>query len=351
MAKKKKKEDEGISSTEDLIKKKFGDVIVSGNYVISRPKQIVSVSPMFDAMLGGGIPFGSFVIPTGPAKAGKTSFSLDMAGSALGVPTDFSEPRHLYFFSIEGRLQPRDLKGITGLAPYLEDRVHVIESKPGNILSAEKFLDIGETLINNKPGSIFIFDSFSQLCSQQGMDKEWDSKAYRDNVPAYLSQFCKRISNVIPINQSIVVGITHQIANTGFGFSSWAEASGNKIQYAVDVKLKANFAQPWKDGETKIGQDVNWECFCSPLHNGPTETKCVSKLRYGEGIDKRTELINVCVDLGIIKKGGAWYTITDETETEHKFQGVEKGRELLLQNPATYNFLNTQYREMMGLSQ
>lgn len=336
MAKKKKAE-----KTEEFGK----DIYLSGQYVVDSPTTVVPVSPLMDLMLNGGIKFGSFVIPTGPPKVGKTSFSLDMAATALGIPSQFDNPRELYFYNIEGRLNPRDLAGIKHLKQYLGERVKVFSSKPGDIKVAENFLQQGEEAINTKPGSIFIFDSFSALCSQEGKNKEWDGKAYRDNVPIFLSQFCKRISNVIPINQSIVVGITHQIANTGFGFSSWAEASGNKIQYQVDVKLKATHSTDWIEGDAKVGQDVHWKCFCSSLHNGPVETtEAVSKLRYGLGIDKAAELANVCVDIGLIQRAGSWYTIGDQ-----KVQGLPKVIDALNNNQELYNELNTEFRETMGL--
>ena len=225
MAKKKKKaESEAVaaSSLDEKFEKQFGKVIVTGNYIANQPQVIVPVSPMIDGMLGGGVPFGSFVIPTGPPKVGKTSMALQMACNALNVPTDWPNPRRLHFFNIEGRLNKRDLLGIYGMKQHLEnDLIKVYTSRPGKILTAENYLEMGEAYINEEPGSIFIFDSFSQLCSVKGRAKDWDDgKAYRDDVPTFLSQFCKRISNVIPINKIIVVGVTHRIANTGFGFSS-----------------------------------------------------------------------------------------------------------------------------------
>ena len=335
---------EQSKTIENTLVSKFGDCFVSGQYLASQPRIVVPVSPMLDSILNGGVPFGSFVIPTGRPKLGKTSFALNMAANALKIPTEFEEPRKLYIFNIEGRINPRDLAGIHHMKEHLDnDQVEIITSKPGNIKKAEDFLEIGEALINHKPGSIFVFDSFSQLCSQEGYDHEWSGKQYRDNVPKFLSQFCKRICNVIPINKSIVVGITHLIADTGISFSSWAEASGNKVQYAVDVKLKATHCTPWMVGETKIGQNVNWECFCSPLHNGPTVTKCVSKLRYGYGIDKEAELVEIGADIGAITKGGSWYTFTDGS----KVQGLDNAAELLRNNPDLYNQINTQYRGIM----
>lgn len=341
-----KKKAAATATLEEEINSKFGtNVIVKANYLVDSEKVIVPVSPMIDGMLNGGIPFGSFVIFTGPPKVGKTSLGLDIAGTALGIPSEFEQERELYIFNIEHRLKSRDLKGIAHLAPYVDtNRVHIIQSERGKILSAEEFLSIGEQLINEKPGSIFLFDSFSQLCSKEGFAKEWDGKGYRDDVPKLLSLFCKRICGVTPIQKSIVIGITHQIANTGFGFTPWAEASGTKIQYAVDVKMKATHCTPWKEGNSVIGQDVHWNCYSSPLQNGPSETECVSKFRYGYGIDKVAELINVAVDLGIIQKGGPWYTLPGDI----KVSGLEKCRTAIIENNL-YDQINKEYREMMGL--
>ena len=342
MAKKSKKE---VGSVEDSIREEFGaGVMVPMNYVLERKRTIVSVSPMVDGLLGGGVPFGSFVIPTGPPKVGKTAFALSMAANALKIPTQFDVPRKLFIYNIESRLNARDILGLKSFEGIESDRVEVIGSERGNILTAEKYLDIGERLINEKPGSIHIFDSFSNLCSSKGMDKEWDGDAYRDNVPVMLSLFCKRISNVIPINESIVVGITQRYANTGPGHKTWSEGAGNKVQYAVDVKMQATHKTPWKVGETTIGHEIHWECACSPLLNGECQTKATSKFRYGYGMDKEAEMINVAQDLGLIKKGGAWYTLGEE-----KFQGLEKVRQHLVDNPEIYDSMNTQYREMMGL--
>lgn len=347
MAKAKKKKEtktEAKSGVEADIQKEFGDVIVSGNHVASRPSTVIPISPKLDILSGGGIQEGSFVIPTGPPKVGKTSMTLDFSGTALDVPSDYTDNREVYFFSIEGRLQPRDLLGIKHLAPHIDKRFHVIQSNKDRILNGEDFLDIGERLINEKPGCVFIFDSFSQLCSSSRRSAEIGAR-FRDDMPLFLANFCKRVCNVIPVNGSIVFGITHLIANQGNGHATWSEASGRKIQYAVDYKFKASYCEPWKSGESHVGQKVHWECHCSPLHNGPCVTKTTSYLRYGHGIDKGAELLEICVDLGIVKKAGAWFKMPDGTQA----QGIEKASSLLNEDKNLYNELDKQVKEMLCL--
>ena len=61
------------------------------------------------------------------------------------------------------------------------------------------------------------------------------------------------------------------------------------------------------------------------------------------------ELLSICVDLGLVSKGGAWYTMS-EVKDKPKFQGLEKTRQYLVDNPEVYNLLWNKVQETMGLS-
>ena len=127
--------------------------------------------------MGGGIPEGSFGIFSGPPKCGKTTTGLQIIANAV-KPEYASElkpnGREAYIFNVEGRLKKRDLLGIHGMKrSFLEQYVvHLIESSPGNILSGEDYIEIAETLINEKPSCVFLFDSFSQLCTKARRDSD-----------------------------------------------------------------------------------------------------------------------------------------------------------------------------------
>lgn len=351
MAKKKKSEetvdgaeekiddqDDGLG---DLIKKFGKETFVNAKSIVDSKSVVIPVSPAIDMVLGGGIKEGTFVVTTGPPKVGKTSMCLDFAATAQQSQYDSPEwgPRHIYFIGVEERLRDRDITGIQHLDP---NRVTVIKSSPGNLLSGEQYIDISEQLINTRPGCIFIIDSFSALCTA-GERAANIADRYRADSPLLLAKFCRRIANVIPVNKSIVMGITHMIANQGgAGMSPWSEASGRKVQYQSDVKLKASHCEAWKVGETQIGQDVHWTCQWSAL--GPPGGKCISKFRYGFGIDKQAELVEMAVNFGLITKSGAWYRFADGTQA----QGLEKTRDRLVSDTQLYNDLYSQIRTMLG---
>jgi recombination protein RecA len=330
------------------VKKNFGsEIILSGNSIVDRKSIIIPVSPALDLVLQGGIPEGSFVVFTGQPKCGKTTTSLDFCATAQKpeYQGDLKKPRHVYYLNIEGRLKKRDLEGIKDLDL---DRFDVIGSQQGKILHAEEYLQIAERLINEEPGSIIIIDSYSALCTEAEITSDMD-KMQRADGAKLLAKFCRKVANVIPVNKNIVIGITHLMGNPGYGTSEWKEKSGQAIAYQTDVKLKAKFHKAWTLGAegAQIGQEVEWQVLCSAL--GPPGGTVTSYLRYGQGIDKHTELVMIAADMGLINKGGAWYTLDFIEEEKIKLQGAEKVRQYLIDNPEKYQALYQTVRATIGI--
>lgn len=332
---------------EDVIKN-FGDeIILTGNALVDKKVLTIPISPSLDIALGGGIPEGSFVVLTGQPKCGKTTSSLDFAATAQKKEYaygSFKDGRHVYYLNIEGRLKKRDLEGIPGLDL---DRFHIIGSQQGKILHGEEYLQIAERIINEIPGCVLIIDSYSALCTEAEITSDMD-KMQRADGAKLLAKFCRKVANVIPVNKNIVIGITHLMGNpTGYG-AEFKEKSGQAIAYQTDIKLRAKTFKPWTIGtdNTQIGQEIEWQVVCSAL--GPPGATTTSYIRYGQGIDKCTELINLASDIGIINKGGAWYTITS-LEDKPKFQGTEKVRTFLLEHPEAYDKVEAETKSVLGI--
>jgi len=335
-----------MSLKEDVVKNFGDDIILTGNAIVDRKNTIIPVSPSLDIILNGGIPEGSFVVLTGQPKCGKTTTSLDFAATAQRpeYKGDLKDGREVYYLNIEGRLKKRDLEGIPGLNL---DKFHVIGSQQGKILHAEEYLQIAEKIINEIPGSVLIIDSYSALCTEAEITSEMD-KMQRADGAKLLAKFCRKVANVIPVNKNIVIGITHLMGNpTGYG-AEFKEKSGQAIAYQTDIKLRAKTFKPWtlSADSIQVGQEIEWQVICSAL--GPPGGNITSYLRYGQGIDKYMEAIVLASDMGLIHKGGAWYTLTS-IEDKPKFQGTEKVRIYLLENTKAYNDLVKSIKETMGL--
>lgn len=332
---------------QDSITKDFGsNVIVSGNSVVDQDILTIPVSPALDIILNGGIPEGSFVVLTGQPKCGKTTTSLDFAATAQKEEYAMGDkPRTVYYLNIEGRLKKRDLEGIPNINL---DRFQIIGSQTGKILNAEKYLQIAERIINEDPGCVMIIDSYSALCTEAEITSDMD-KMQRADGAKLLAKFCRKVANVIPVNKNIVIGITHLMGNpTGYG-AEFKEKSGQAIAYQTDVKLRAKTFKPWvlSSDNTQIGQEVEWQTLCSAL--GPPGGNITSYIRYGQGIDRQMELVNLALDIGLINKGGAWYTLDFLGDEKAKFQGAEKVRQFLIDNPKSYDDLYAEVKKTMGI--
>ena len=323
--------------SKDIIKE-YGNVLHDPASITERPLEVLSVGPKLDIALGGGVPEGSLFIMTGPEKVGKTVTALTFCANAQK-----HYERKVYYANIEGRLKKRDLHGITDLSLDAE-KMQIIGSTEGNILSAEKYLSIIDNIVHTQPGSLAIVDSFSALSSESELTGDLSDMQVM-SVQKVLAKFCRRISNVLPINRVTVVGITHLMANLqrfGRGKTK-VEKSGSALKYQVDVKLHASHSTALMQGDTQIGQTVHWQITTSAI--GPPGQKVESHIRYGKGIWKEMEMADLMIDFGLISKAGAWLKLPNG----EKIQGKVNLAKYLEENPEEYNNFRKEVFEMVGI--
>jgi recombination protein RecA len=321
----------------DIIKE-YGNVLHDPSSITERPLQVLSVGPKLDIALGGGVPEGSLFIMTGPEKVGKTVTALSFCANAQ---KDHERP--IYYANIEGRLKKRDLHGISNL-DLDPEKLQIIGSTEGNILSAEKYLSIVDNIVHTQPGSLAVVDSFSALSSESELTGDLADVQVM-SVQKILAKFCRRISNALPINRVTVIGITHLMANVqrfGRGKSK-IEKSGSALKYQVDVKLHASHAVPLMQGDSQIGQTIHWQIMTSAI--GPPGQKVESHIRYGRGIWKEMEIADLMIDFGLISKAGAWLKLPNG----EKIQGKANLAKYLEENPKEYAEFEKEVFTMVGL--
>lgn len=359
MAKKAKNNTETTEENEktnetDLVKKYGQDAFVSAADFLNEKREVISVCPKLDLVLDGGIPEGSFVIFAGPPKIGKTVTSLHFSANAQLAG------RKIYYLNIEGRLKPRDLAGISKLQTSGDKfeivRSYVNDEGKSRILLAHEYLEVAERKIKDDPGCVVIIDSASQLLTELESTGTLGQQ-HRAPGPVLLAQFCKRISNQLPVTKSIVIMIVHIVANTGGGHKKTTRTGGNKIQYAVDVDLECKYTERWvvgkkaddEDSGTQIGQKVHW-ITGSTGGNASPGMKTVSYIRYGIGIDENYELFDLGKTLGLISKKGAWYRLSfleGDEDSWPKFQGEENTYQGLCDNEEWLKELRNKVMELL----
>lgn len=368
MAKEKKEETKEVKESKtsplDLVQKalkgRFADmkkVLKTGVDLIEEVRRIVPVSPTLNLALGGGILEGTWNIISGNPKIGKTATALQIAANAQAMG------KQVYYLAVEGRLKKRDLEGIHGLNP---EKMIIIGSEEGTILKAEDYLNAAMDIIKSDPGCVIILDSASALCTEDEFTKELTATG-RNNGPKLLASFCRQMGNVVPIQKTIVIIIQHLIANTsGYG-PAYNEDGGRKIFYQVDNKIRPKTVSKWEDGEKQIGNIIQWDVITSAM--SAPNLAGESYFRFGHGLDEEMELLMVAQQLGLISKAGAWYKLDwlledleklkkqckvedkdcprETLEKIVKFQGQEKTRVFLVENPEIKEDLYKRVSELL----
>jgi recombination protein RecA len=356
--------------TEDLVSNnivsKYGDVVRSGTEVLENINNlnVIGVSPALDIALGGGLREGSVVVMTGDPKSGKTTTALHFAAKCQ------QHGKRVIYVNTEGRLSKQNFVGIKGLNA---DNILIIESTDDRVLSAEDFLNIIESYINNDPGCLIIADSLSNMVPAVELEGEVRT-GVRNALPRLLSMFFKRISGTLMKNKTILVCITHNIANTGgspYAPQKMADC-GNMLQYQAGTNMVITHRGKWqvpKDTGPHVGQIANWSIKTSCAGGRPNST-AESWIKYGIGIDEVQEIIHIACEFRLIKASGAWYTIQsavdepnapevvkileqnnvgkspEEIERFFKFQGVNAVADFLNANPTIASFVYSKIKEL-----
>jgi recombination protein RecA len=353
-------------SVSSSIISKYGDVVRSGTEVLEsiNSLEVIGVSPALDIALGGGLREGSVIVMTGDPKSGKTTTALHFASKCQAIG------KRVIYVNTEGRLSRQNFDGIKGLDP---EAILIIESTDDRILSAEDFLNIIEYYINNDSGCLIIADSLSNMVPACELEGEVRT-GVRNALPRLLSMFFKRISGTLMKNKTMLICITHNIANTGgspYAPQKMADC-GNMLQYQAGTNMVITHRGKWqipKDTGPHVGQIANWSIKTSNAGGRPNST-AESWIRYGIGVDEIQEIMQIACEFRLIKSSGAWYTIQcavenaqdpiiddiltknqiekkpEEIERFFKFQGSNNVCEFLTNNSIIAQFIYKKIKEL-----
>lgn len=350
-----------LDSLRAEIEKKWGkNIMVPASTIMDEPQMVIPVGPMLDTSLYGGIPEGTWVSISGPPKVGKTTTLLSFAAQCQRP--EYGN-RRIHYFNVEKRLKKKNLAGIRGLN-LDPDRFVIYESNADLILSGDDHLEMAIHVLQTDPGAIVLLDSVSALVQSAVLDGGLGTET-RGGGAKTMSQFIDIVASVVPVRKSIVLGVTHIIADTsGRSLGGKVEKTSNRWLYQADIRLKATWAESWTVGGSKdkngdvvggkeIGKQVHWTCQESAL--GPPGIKCVSYLRYGVGVDRCYELFEMARSAGLIQNNGTWCELSflagrpDLPDGKvPKAQGAEKTYSLLAKNEAWQNILEEEVRKFLA---
>jgi recombination protein RecA len=143
-----------------------------------------------------------------------------------------------------------------------------------------------------------------------------------------MSQALRKLTANLNRSQTIAVFINQLREKIGVMFGSPETTPGGRaLKFYSSVRLDIRRIESLKDGAEVVGNRTRVKVVKNKT--APPFKQAEFDIMYGKGISREGSVIDLGVDLGIIKKSGAWFTY----EGEQLGQGREKAKEFLAASP------------------
>jgi recombination protein RecA len=304
-----------------------GTVMKLGDNAIEEIEVIPSGSVTLDLALGvGGYPKGRIVEIYGPESSGKTTLAIHAIAEVQkqGGIAAIVDAEHAFDQFYAQKL------GV--------DVENLLISQPDN---GEQALEIADNLIRSGAIDLLVIDSVAALTpkaeiegemgdSQMGLQARLMSKALRKLTGSISKAKCCCIFNN-QLRYKIGVLFVNPQTTTG----------GNALKFYASVRIDIRRAAQIKEGEDVLGNRVKVKVVKNKV--APPFRRAEFDIMYGEGISKVGEIIDLGVELNIIKKSGSWFSY-GETKLG---QGRDAVKSLIGDNPELADELEQRIKDAL----
>lgn len=316
-----------LQLTLDKLEKTYGKGTVmklSDESVVDIPA-ISTGSLGLDIALGiGGLPRGRVIEIYGPESSGKTTLTMHAIAEAQkqGGMAAFIDAEHAFDKVYAEKL------GI--------DTQNLLIAQPDN---GEQALEIAEHLIRSGAIDIIVIDSVAALVPKGEIEGEMgDSKM---GLQARLmSQALRKLTGAINKTGCVCIFINQLREKIGVMFGNpETTTGGNALKFYASVRLDIRRIGQIKESADNItGNRTRVKVVKNKV--APPFKQVEFDIMYGEGISKVGEILDLGVELEIIKKSGSWFSYNDQKLG----QGRDAVKQIIKDNPELMEELETKIR-------
>lgn len=298
-----------------IIEKDFGAgaIMRLGQNKAMDIETIPTGSMTLDMALGiGGIPRGRIVEIYGPESSGKTTVALHCIAEAQKLGGEVA------FIDVEHALDPvyAEKLGV--------DIENLLVSQPD---SGEQALEIAEALARSGAIDCIVIDSVAAMVTKAEIDGVMGD-THVGQLARLMSQAMRKLTSVISKSNCAAIFINQVREKIGVIYGNPETTPGGRaLKFYSTIRIEVRRGEQLKNGSEVIGNRTR----CKVVKNkvAPPFKECEFDIMYGQGISRTGEVLDVATDLGIVKKGGAWYSYN-----EMKLgQGRDNSKEFLKSNP------------------
>src|SRR5919197_5431043 len=283
-----------------------------------------------DTALGiGGIPRGRIVEVFGPEGSGKTTVCLHIVAEAQkngGIAL---------FVDAEHALDPTYART---LGVNIDE---LLVSQPDN---GEQALEIADMMVRSGAVDIVVIDSVAALVPRAEIAGEMGD-SHVGLQARLMSQAMRKLAGSLSRFETTAVFINQLREKIGVMFGNPETTPGGRaLKFYSSVRLDVRKIENLKDGTDVVGSRTRVKVVKNKV--APPFRQCEFDIIYGTGISKEGTLIDVGVDMEIVKKSGAWFTY----EGEQLGQGRENARAFLAEHRDVADEIDRKVREAVGLT-
>ncbi|MEA1875852.1 MAG: recombinase RecA [Bacteroidota bacterium] len=319
-----------LQLTLDKIEKSYGKgtIMRMGDDAVEEIPIIPTGSLSLDIALGvGGLPKGRVVEIFGPESSGKTTLAIHAIAETQkeGGIAAFIDAEHAF-----DRFYAEKL-GV--------DVENLLISQPDN---GEQALEITDHLIRSGAIDIIVIDSVAALTPKAEIDGEM-GESKMGLQARLMSQALRKLTSSISKTKTCVVFINQLREKIGVMFGNpETTTGGNALKFYSSVRIDIRRIGQLKDGEEVTGNRTRVKIVKNKV--APPFRKAEFDIVFGKGISKTGEIIDLGVDMNIVKKSGSWYSYGDSKLG----QGRDAVRNLLLDNPELSDEIENKIREALN---
>lgn len=319
-----------LQLTLDKIEKSYGKgtIMRMGDNAIEEIPIIPTGSLSLDIALGvGGLPKGRVIEIFGPESSGKTTLAIHAIAEAQkeGGIAAFIDAEHAF-----DRFYAEKL-GV--------DVENLLISQPDN---GEQALEITDHLIRSGAIDIIVIDSVAALTPKAEIDGEM-GESKMGLQARLMSQALRKLTSSISKTKTCVIFINQLREKIGVMFGNpETTTGGNALKFYSSVRIDIRRIGQLKDGEEVTGNRTRVKIVKNKV--APPFRKAEFDIVFGKGISKTGEIIDLGVDMNIVKKSGSWYSYGDTKLG----QGRDAVRNLLLDNPELSDEIENKIREALN---
>ena len=280
------------------IEKKYGAgaVMRLGQTKTLNVDAIPTGSMTLDMALGiGGVPRGRIVEIYGPESSGKTTVALSIVAQAQKAGGEAA------FIDVEHALDPVYAQA---LGVNIDD---LLVSQPD---SGEQALEIAEALIRSGAIDVIVLDSIAAMTTRAEIDGEMGD-LHVGQLARLMSQAMRKLTAAISKSNCVAIFINQIREKIGVMYGNPETTPGGRaLKFYSSVRIEVRKGEVLKSGTDVIGATTK----CKIVKNkvAPPFKECQFDLMYGTGISRTGEVLDLAVDLDIIKKGGSWFSYKDQ---------------------------------------